>query len=207
MIASVAEIQRIILAPSSRLEVSMAHRLDLIDQRSVQKGNHKTTKIGVSFQSVLFSFSVHFSSEREEPAGEQATDDNTKMESICNIRLPRWFVQNQYDLMVKREKNGWLFCPTVFPTVEDDCAFFEACRRGDLDTMKTLLSTKKALRSDRSSIAGRNWSALMVTIKRRSVQACTLLIAAEMLSVVLQEMLVAYTLTSYTLKSAPVRYV
>lgn len=184
MIATVADTQRDILASNSQLETSISHRLDLIDQRSAQKVYRKSTKMAVAFQSVLFGFSVEFSSEREGPIEETASKGNTTTRSICNIRLPRWFIQDQYNLMVKRAKNGWLFCPTVYRTVDKNCAFFKACAQGDLDAIKRVLSTKQAFLSDRyfSSIGFLPTSALTKAIENQQFEVCEFLIAVGILS-------------------------
>jgi len=134
----------------------------------------------VGFQSILFSFSVEISSEEGSQRTEGKTVVNAIKKSFCTIRLPNWFVQDQYSLAISRSKNGWLFHPSMRRTVKYDSPFFEACRSGDLETMKMLLTTKQAFLSDRYEINAE--SALNLALIFGRFEAYELLVKAGTLS-------------------------
>lgn len=175
MFARVEDIQRDVCASNARLE-------NLVACRSVgtqHNATHSTKRLKVGFQSILFNFSIEISSEEEEQPNKGVIVANTVKKSICNIRLPSWFVQDQYNMMIRRAQGEWLFHPSIYRTVSYHCSFFVACKRGDLEKMKMLLVTKQAYLGDRSS---GNESALNWTILCGHFGACKLLLEAGILN-------------------------
>jgi uncharacterized protein YggL (DUF469 family) len=176
ILARIDDIQRDIHASSTRLEQLVSSRSDNNHLNSART----TKRVKVGFQSILFSFSIEFSSEQ----GGQQTKDKTVVktfkQSVCAIRLPNWFVQDQYNLAIARSKNEWLFHPTVYRTVGFRSPFREACRYGDLETMKMLLTTKQAFLGDRYGSSAE--SALSVALRFNRFEACELLVKAGTLS-------------------------
>lgn len=181
MLTRIEDIQRDIHTSNRQLE-------HLVSQRS--EASHLTSTIStkrmkVGFSSILFSFSVEFSSEQEERQTKSHAAASTVETSVCKISLPNWFVQDQYNLAIARSKNGWLFRPSVYRTVDYDSPFFEACRDGDLETMKTLLATKQAYLGDRSVPTYGDCipdSGLSVALFYKQFEACELLVNAGILS-------------------------
>jgi hypothetical protein len=68
---------------------------------------------------------------------------------ILTVRLPKWFLHRQYDLQLMRATSGWPFTLNVRTIVPTDSPFFEACRDGDIETIKSLLSNQQASIYDR----------------------------------------------------------
>ncbi|KAM0717808.1 hypothetical protein Q7P37_006140 [Cladosporium fusiforme] len=184
VIARIEDAERKIIASNSSLEASMSNRLDAIEKRTTRQATHKRTQTNIAFQSVLFSFSVDFSSQSEpdEKAESEGFKNNVVAKRICTIRLPRWFVRDQHNLMLTRTKNGWLFCPTIYRTVDVRCPFFEACSYGDLETVRDLLSTKQAFLSDRTAHTSLPDSALSLAIQNHRTEVCRLLVNAGILT-------------------------
>lgn len=175
VLARIEDIQRDIQASNRNLEHLFSRRLD----KSHINSALATKRVKVGFQSMLFSFSVEFSSEHEERQNKGNAVAHATKKSVCNIRLPKWFVQDQYNLAIARSKNGWLFHPSVYRIVGDDSPFFEACRFGDVEEMKMLLTTKQAYIGDRS-LDGR--SAIGYAFEYFQLEACKLLLSAGILN-------------------------
>lgn len=175
IVAGIENIQRDIHASNSRFEASVFDRLDAIEQRTARMPPRTSTSVKIAFQSVLFNFSVDFSSEREDQVESEVIEDTTVTQTVCTIRLPRWFVSEQHNLMVKRAKNGWLYSPALYREVNDSCPFFNACRKGNLDTVRVL---NQAFLSDRGPSAKYADSALVAAIDGRQVEVCKFLVNA-----------------------------
>lgn len=105
MLARIEDIQRDIHASNRNLELLVSRRSDDKHYNSA----HTTKRVKLGFQSMLFSFSVEFTSETDQQQAESKTTVTGVKKSICTIRLPNWFVQDQYSLVIARSKNGWLF--------------------------------------------------------------------------------------------------
>lgn len=175
MFARIKDIQRDVFASNARLESLVACRSVGIQHNAT----HNTKRLKVGFQSILFNFSIEISSEEEDQPNKGVRVAKTVKKSICNIRLPSWFVQDQYNMMIRRAQGEWLFHPSIYRTVSYHCSFFVACKRGDLEKMKMLLVTKQAYLGDRSS---GNESALSWTILSGHFGACKLLLEAGILN-------------------------
>ncbi|KAM0692525.1 hypothetical protein Q7P36_007079 [Cladosporium allicinum] len=63
---------------------------------------------------------------------------------LLTVRLPKWFLQRQYDLQLLRATSGWPFTLRACRIVRFDSPFFIACQTGDIETIKVLLSNKQA---------------------------------------------------------------
>jgi hypothetical protein len=177
MLARLEDIQRDIHASNRHLESLVSRHSGKIHINPAS--NTKRVKVG--FQSMLFSFSVEFSSEHGSQPTEIKTVVNAPKKKVCTIGLPTWFVQDQYNLTLARSKNGWLYHPSVYRIVDFDSPFFEACRDGNLEQMKMLLTTKQAFLGDRmqTRTAG---SALDQAMSHGQFEACKLLVNAGILS-------------------------
>lgn len=182
MLTQIEGIQRNIHASNRHLEQLVSRRSDVSHLNSART----TKRVKVGFQSLLFNFSVEFSSETEsqDPKG-SVVARNKFTKNVCTIRLPNWFVQDQYSLAITRSKNGWMFHPSVYRTVDRDSRFFEACEHGDLEGMKRLLATKQAYLGDRS--VSSYWtsgpeSGLSLALFYKQFEACELLVNAGILS-------------------------
>lgn len=175
MLARIGDIQR-------DIQVSDRHLEQLVSRRSeeIHLNAARTTKrVKVGFQSMLFSFSIEFSSETESQDAKDNAVARNITKRVCTIRLPRWFVQDQYNLAIARSKNEWLFHPSTYRTVGENSPFFKACRHGDLKEMKMLLTTKQAYLSDRSPSGH---SALNFAHGHSQLEACKLLVNAGILN-------------------------
>lgn len=69
---------------------------------------------------------------------------------LLTVRLPKWFLHRQYDLQLLYATSGWPFTLNARSVVQYDSPFFKACRAGDLETIKHLLSSKQASIYDRT---------------------------------------------------------
>jgi hypothetical protein len=178
ILSRIEDIQRDIQTSNRHLENLVSHR-SIESRTSSARG---TKRLTVGFQSILFSFSVEFSSEQESQQIRDTAVIQSVKKNVCTIRLPNWFVQDQYSLAIARSKSGWLFHPSVYRTVEFDSPLFRACRKGDLETMKMLLTTKQAYLGDRSSPVNEGDTALSYAVWHRQFEACKLLLDAGILS-------------------------
>jgi hypothetical protein len=176
ILARIEDIQKDIHASNRHLEHLVSRGTDVSHLNSARTTKH----MKVGFQCILFNFSVEFSSEQESQQAESKTVLKAIKKNVCTIRLPNWFVQNQYKLAFARSKNGWLFHPSVYRAVDRDSSFFEACQEGDLEKMKVLLSSKQAYLGDR--VSNYPGSALSVAISHGQLGACKLLVDAGILS-------------------------
>lgn len=182
MLARIEDIQRDIHASNRHLEQLVSRRSNDSHLNSART----TKRVKVGFQSMLFSFSVEFSSETENQENTKGkTVASAVKKSICTIRLPNWFVQDQYNLAIARSKNGWMFQPSVYRIVDRNSMFFEACVDGDLETMRMLLTTKQAYLGDRSvsgNFTSGPDSGLSLALFYKQFEACELLVNAGILS-------------------------
>jgi hypothetical protein len=178
MLTRIEDIQRDIHTSNRNLEQSILRR----PNETHLDSSVCTKRLKVGFQSVLFSFSIEFSSEQDTQQTKNKTVLTAVKKSICTIRLPTWFVQDQYNLAFARSKNGWLFHPVVYRAVDENSLFFKACRIGDLETMRMLLTTKQAYLGDRQDCMGSHESALSRALRSGQFGACKLLIDAGILS-------------------------
>lgn len=70
--------------------------------------------------------------------------------TFLTIRLPHWFLEHQYDMQVQRATAGWPFHLSVHRIIPSNSPMIQACRRGDVDAVKLLLSTNKNSVYDRT---------------------------------------------------------
>jgi len=69
---------------------------------------------------------------------------------LSSVRLPKWFLHRQYDLQLLHTTCGWPFTLNSCSVSRPDSPFFNACRTGDIETIKVLLSTQQASIYDRT---------------------------------------------------------
>ena len=91
---------------------------------------------------------------------------------LLTVRLPKWFLQRQYDLQLLRATSGWPFTLNACSIVQDDSPFFTACWTGDIETIKVLLSNKQASIYDRTPAGD---TAFHCAILARQLEVCRLL--------------------------------
>jgi hypothetical protein len=182
MLTRIEDIQRDIHTSNRNVEQLISRR----SNRTHLDSSVCTKRLKVGFQSVLFSFSVEFSSEQDDRQTKSKTVGTAVKKNICTIRLPSWFVQDQYNLAFARSKNGWLFHPTVYRTVDHvDSPMFEACIDGDLERIKMLLTTNQAFLGDRVGSKNpdiRPEPLLFYALFAKQFEVCELLMNAGILS-------------------------
>ena len=99
-----------------------------------------TTRTTLSFGLMPLSITWEKTSSRK-----QQTSTKVKPAvRLLTVRLPRWFLQRQYDLQLLRATSGWPFTLNACGIVQSDSPFFDACWEGDIETIKVLLSSKEA---------------------------------------------------------------
>jgi hypothetical protein len=91
---------------------------------------------------------------------------------IGSVRLPKWFLQRQYDLQLLYATSGWPLFLSACSIVPHDSPFFEACRTGDVETMKLLLSSKQASVYDRDPSGSTAFQFGLIT---RQLEVCKFL--------------------------------
>jgi hypothetical protein len=91
---------------------------------------------------------------------------------IGSVRLPKWFLQRQYDVQLLYATSGWPFSLNACGVVQHDSPFFNACRTGDIETIKFILSNQQASIYDRDS---HGFTAFHCAIGNRQLELCKLL--------------------------------
>jgi hypothetical protein len=91
---------------------------------------------------------------------------------LLTVRLPKWFLHRQYDLQLLYATSGWPFTLNACSIVQNDSPFFEACREGDLETIKVLLSNKQASIYDRTPVG---LTAFFYAIHNGQLEVCKFL--------------------------------
>lgn len=71
--------------------------------------------------------------------------------TFLTIRLPHWFLGQQYDMQFQRATVGWPFHLSVHRIVSWDDPIIQACRDGNILKVKLLLSTNKNSVYDRTA--------------------------------------------------------
>jgi hypothetical protein len=91
---------------------------------------------------------------------------------IGSVRLPKWFLQRQYDLQLLYATSGWPFSVNVCGIVQYNSPFFRACQGGDIETIKVLLSSQQASIYDRCPLGT---TAFHVALSHHQLEVCKLL--------------------------------
>jgi hypothetical protein len=91
---------------------------------------------------------------------------------LLTVRLPKWFLHRQYDLQLLHATSGWPFTMNACSVVPYDSPFFNACRTGEIETIKALLSSQQASIYDRTPDRA---SAFQLAIGHRQLEVCELL--------------------------------
>jgi hypothetical protein len=104
-----------------------------------------TTRTTLSFGLMPLSITWEKTSSRKQ----QTSTTVRPAVRLLTVRLPKWFLQRQYDLQLLRATSGWPFTLSACGIVQDDSPFFNACWKGDIETMKVLLSSKEVSIYDR----------------------------------------------------------
>jgi len=91
---------------------------------------------------------------------------------LFTVRLPKWFLHRQYEVQLLHTTSGWPFTLNACSIVPYDSPFFEACRTGDVDTIKILLSNQQASIYDRDPQGN---TAFQYAIALQQLEVCKLL--------------------------------
>lgn len=133
------------------------------------------TRTSISFSLIPLALKI----EKVTIQGKNCVEDAPSAEPTRIVRLPLWFIQRQYASQPRRATAGWLFSWPVHRIVPYDCSLFEACRIGDIDSIKTLLSTREASPFDRTASGH---TALQFAMEGGQLEVCRLLRQAGILS-------------------------
>lgn len=91
---------------------------------------------------------------------------------LFTVRLPKWFLHRQYDLQLLYATSGWPFALNACSVARPDSPFFNACRTGDIETIKVLLSTQQVSIFDRTPCGS---TAFQIAISHSQLEVCKLL--------------------------------
>lgn len=133
------------------------------------------TRTSISFSLIPLALTI----EQVTVRGKKSVAEAPPVEPALVVRLPYWFLQQQYALQLRRATAGWLFSRHVHRIVPDDCSLFEACESGDIDSIKTLLSTREASISDRTTSGA---TAFEFAMQGGQLEVCRLLRQAGIFS-------------------------
>ena len=139
--ASIANAELTIDRINARLEMLA------LQQAASQDRGYIVTRTTISFSLIPLALTI----EKATINGENSGDEALSREPTRIVRLPSWFLQQQYALQLRCATAGWLFSRPVHRIVPYDCSLFQACRIGDIDSIRTLLSTREASPFDRTA--------------------------------------------------------
>ena len=167
--ASIANAELTIDKINARLEMLA------LQQPVSQDRDGVVTRTSISFSLIPLALKI----EKVTIQGKNCVEDAPSAEPTRIVRLPLWFIQRQYASQLRRATAGWLFSWPVHRIVPYDCSLFEACRIGDIDSIRTLLSTREASPFDRTAS---NATALQFAMESGQLEVCRLLRQAGILS-------------------------
>lgn len=167
--ASIANAEMTIDKINARLEMLALQQVAWQDQGSV------VTRTSISFSLIPLALTI----EKVTMHGKKSAKEDPSVESARTVRLPYWFLQQRYALQLRRAIAGWLFSRSVHRIVPHDCSLFEACKIGDVDSIKTLLSTREASPYDRTASGA---TALEFAIQGGHLEVCRILRQAGIFS-------------------------
>lgn len=154
---------------NARLEMLAMQQIESQDRGSV------VTRTSISFSLIPLALTI----EKVTVHGKKSVKEDPSVELTRSVRLPYWFLQQQFALQLRRATAGWLFSRPVHRIVPDDCSLFEACRIGDVESIKTLLSTREASPFDRTAFGA---TAFEVAMGGGQMEVCRLLRQAGIFS-------------------------
>ena len=167
--ASIANAELTIDKINARLEMLA------LQQPVSQDRDGVVTRTSISFSLIPLALKI----EKVTIQGKNCVEDAPSAEPTRIVRLPLWFIQRQYASQLRRATAGWLFSWPVHRIVPYDCSLFEACRIGDIDSIKTMLSTREASPFDRTAYGA---TALEFAMECGQLEVCRLLRHAGILS-------------------------
>jgi hypothetical protein len=133
------------------------------------------TRTSLSFSLIPLALTI----EQVTIPGEKSVAEAPPVEPTLFVRLPYWFLQQQYAVQLRRAIAGWMFSRPIHRIVAADCPLFEACTFGDTNSIKTLLSTREASVFDRTASGA---TALEFAMKGGQLEVCRLLRQAGIFS-------------------------
>ena len=167
--ASIANAEMTIDKINAHLEMLALRQVASQDQGSV------VTRTSISFSLIPLALTI----EKVTINGKKGVKEAQSSEPTRTVRLPYWFLQQQYAFQLRRVTAGWLFSRPVHRTVPYDCSLFEACRIGDIESIRTLLSTREASPFDRTASGA---TALEFAMQAGQLEVCRLLRQAGIFS-------------------------
>jgi hypothetical protein len=167
--ASIANAEMTIDKINARLEMLALQQIGSQDRDSV------VARTSISFSLIPLALTI----EKVTINGKKGVKEAQSSEPTRTVRLPYWFLQQQYAFQLRRATAGWLFSRPVHRTVPYDCSLFEACRIGDIESIRTLLSTREASPFDRTASGA---TALEFAMQAGQLEVCRLLRQAGIFS-------------------------
>lgn len=126
------------------------------------------TRMSLSFSMMPLSITFEQTSSRKQLTLTKAQRTVT----LFTVRLPTWFLRQTYELQLLYATSGWPFVLTACRVVRPDSPFFNACRAGDIETIKVLLSSQQASIYDRTPC---RTTAFRFAISHGQLEVCKLL--------------------------------
>jgi hypothetical protein len=142
----------------------------LTRQITSQSQIETTTRTTLSFRLMPLSITLEQTSSREQRTSHVIKPKRTVR--IGSVRLPKWFLQRQYDLQLLYATSGFPFSLNACSIVPYGSPFFEACMTGNIETIKVLLSNQQASIYDRDPCG---YTAFQYAIVNRQLEVCRLL--------------------------------
>lgn len=126
------------------------------------------TRTSVSFGLLPLSLTVETVTSHQN----QEVGNPPVVRPVFTVKLPDWFLQQQYAVQLQHSTSGWLFSMAVHRVVPPDCLLFEACSNGDAAQVRMLISTGQASIYDRTPCGD---TAFRFAIKNGHLEVCRLL--------------------------------
>lgn len=104
------------------------------------------TRTTVSFQLSLLGFTIEQSTSRTD----KKINPRKRNKTAFAMRLPAWFLQEQYDIQFIRATSRMLFHLEVCSIVSENSPIFQACYDCDIEKLKMLITTRQASIYDRT---------------------------------------------------------
>jgi hypothetical protein len=144
-------------------------RLEALTLQIASQTRIKTrTRTTLSFH--LMPLGITF--EQSSSHSQRALTKTKRTTRIFTVRLPTWFLRQQYDLQLLQATSGMPFTLSTCRIARPDSPFFNACRTGDIETIKILLSKQQASIFDRSPCGT---TAFRLAISHSQLEVCKLL--------------------------------
>lgn len=166
--ASITNIENAITNVNACLE-------SLGSQIASQSRTETATRMTLSFRLMPLSITLEQTSSHD-----QLTSTKTKRATrILAIRLSNWFLHQQYELQLRYANSGLPLALHACSIAPLDSPFFNACRTGDIEAVKVLLSKQLASIFDRTPSGA---TSLEIAVGQGQLEVCKLLRHAGILA-------------------------